>query len=554
MKALNKLELKPIIMSIYLLIFFSINNTLAQKYSPLEFRNYTPIWTHLHNTDKIPIKEGNWIFLEQNFYRAPAVIDKNVLYNVYNIVSGPAWIGGYYIEAIDITNGKLVWDHLYYSENVGERRYANRPIIKGDTLELLIHEEYSKFDTFFKPIWFVASARRMILNKNNGVILDSTFSIPKDPHPRRIPVPFPYGPTHLYYNDTNFIVINHLILTDTLTGKSSIWYNRIVLDLSNKEIGNTELYVPTKYHKLVDGLFNYDNSNNTFCTYTSETHPDSMVQQDFDIGYYYMDRNLNILTSGNLNILRSEDANTFGPYYISDDYFIFGATNYQENPYYYLALDIILFDRLGTPIERIDLRPLEINSNKVSFAQATLLKTSKGPRILICVHTRTGNSVEFYMSDGLGNIIKTNAFIINPGTKTDISLNKIDLIGENVMCHFIYRENGTGLSEAPLWSSWAMIKGEDLGIMTAIKDISLDQENTLKISPNPVSDILQIDFDKVCSGLLIVYNEIGQMVFSKNIEFTKEFNFNAGLLSNGKYNIQFITNNKVLNAQFIKVK
>ena len=99
-----------------------------------------------------------------------------------------------------------------------------------------------------------------------------------------------------------------------------------------------------------------------------------------------------------------------------------------------------------------------------------------------------------------------------------------------------------------------MIKGEDLGIMTAIKDISLDQENTLKISPNPVSDILKIDFDKVCSGLLNVYNEIGQMVFSKNIEFTKEFNFNAGLLSNGKYNIQFITNNKILNAQFIKVK
>ncbi|MBK6699933.1 MAG: hypothetical protein IPG55_08525 [Saprospiraceae bacterium] len=68
-------------------------------------------------------------------------------------------------------------------------------------------------------------------------------------------------------------------MTDTLTGKRSIWYNRIVLDISNKEIGNTELYVPTKYHKLVDGLFNYDNSNNTFCTYTSETHPDSMIQK-----------------------------------------------------------------------------------------------------------------------------------------------------------------------------------------------------------------------------------------------------------------------------------
>lgn len=532
--------------------FVWLNFIVSQQYTPLQFKNYIPIWTHLHNTDKIPIKSGNLIFLEQNFYRAPAVIDKNVLYNVYNIVFGPAWIGGYYIEAIDVTNGMLLWDHVYYSETVGERRYANRPNVKGDTLELLIHEEYSKFDTFFKPIWFVASARRLILDKRNGVILDSTFSIPKDPHARRIPVPFPYSPTHLYYNDTNFIVINHLDLTDTLTGKSSIWYNRIVLDISNKEIGNTELYVPTKYHKLVDGLFNYDNSNNTFCTYTSETHPDSMIQKDFDIGYYYMDRNLNILTSGKLNILKSADANTFGPYYISDDYFIFGATKYQENPYYYFALDIILFDRLGTAIEKVDLRPLEISSDKVSFAQSILLKTSKGPRILICVHKRTKNSVEFYLSDGLGNIIKTNTFTINPGTKTEISLNKMDLIGENVLCNFTYRENATNLNEAPLWSSWAMFKGEDLGILTTNKDVSFENENLLKISPNPANEIIQLKFDKAYSGLLNIYNEIGQLIYSTKLINDKEVNYDASGLINGYYSVQFITNNKILKSQFIK--
>ncbi len=539
----------PIIL-LNLLILYS---SFAQKYTPLQFKNYNPLWTHLHNTDKIPIKSGNWIFLEQNFYRAPAVIDENVLYNVYNIVFGPAWIGGYYVEAIDITNGMLLWDQVYYSETVGERRYANRPIVKGDTLELLIHEEYSKFDTLFKPIWFVASARRMILNKKNGVILNSTFSIPKDSSARRIPVPFPYGPTHLYYQDSQFIVINHLDLVNDTSGKGVIWYNRIVLDESNKEIGNSELYVPTKYHKLVDGLFNYDNSNNTFCTYISETHPDSMVQQDFDIGYYYMDRNLNILTSGNLNTLRTEDANRFGPYYISDDYFIFGATKYQENPYYFLALDIILFDRLGTPRERIDLRPLEISSEKVSFVQATLLKTSKGPRILICVHTRTKNSVEFYMSDGVGNIIKTNTFIINPGTKTEISLNKMDLIGEKVMCNFIYREQATRLAEPPLWSSWIMIKGEDIGILTATKDVSLEHKNTLKISPNPVNENLTIELDKAYSGLLNIYNEIGQLIFSTKLKNYKEFNYDASVLLNGYYSVQLITDNKILKSQFIKV-
>ncbi|MBK7360402.1 MAG: hypothetical protein IPI96_14385 [Saprospiraceae bacterium] len=59
-------------------------------------------------------------------------------------------------------------------------------------------------------------------------------------------------------------------------------------------------------------------------------------------------------------------------------------------------------------------------------------------------------------------------------------------MGDNILCYFIHRETATGLSPAPLWSSWIMIKGEDLGVLTANKDVSLDQDNTLKISPNPV--------------------------------------------------------------------
>lgn len=542
---------------IYLVIaicFFFSKQTVAQKYTPLTFTNYTPLWTHLHDPTKIPIREGNWIFLEQNFYKAPAVIDKNVLYNVYNIVFGPAWIGGYYLEAIDITNGKVLWDHLYYSEKVGDRRYANRPIIKGDTLELLIHEEYSKFDTLFKPIWLVASARRMILNKNNGLVLGSSFSIPKDSLARRIPVPFPYGPTHLYYNDTNFIVINHLGLNDNMTGKGVIWYNRIVLDDSNKEIGNTELYVPTKYHKLVDGLFNYDNSNNIFCTYTSETHPDSMIQRDFDIGYYYMDKNLNILTSGNLNILKTADANQYGQYFVSEDNFIFGSNFYQENPYYFKPLDMTIFNRFGNPIEKIDLRPLMINSKMTSFALATILKTSKGLRILFCVHTVTKNSLEIYISDGLGNINKTNSFMINPGTKTEILINKLDIIGNNLLCNFIYRENGTGLKESPLWSSWVMIKGEDIGIITSNKDVSQDINNELKISPNPVNENVRIEFSQTKSGMLNIYNNIGELVYSVKIKEENEFTYNTQKLIAGVYSVQLITDNEIIKSQFVKVK
>lgn len=535
-----------------LFLIIIVNYSQAQIYKPLGFKNYTPIWSHIHQTDKIPILEGNWIFLEQNNDRDPFVIDDGVLYNAYNIVFGPAWIGGYYLEAIDLTNGKLLWDHVFYSENVGERRFAQRPEMHGDTLELLIHEEYDNTDTFFRPIWFSAYPRRLSFNKRSGDIINSTFNISKDPNARKLPVPFPYGPTHLYYEGTDFIVINHLPLTDTTTGKSSVWYNRFVLDQHGKEKDNSEMYVPTKYFKISDALYDFEN-NSIFCFYSSETHQDTLTR-DFDIGFHYMDRKMKILDSGKLSSLNTGEENIFSPAFISSDYFIFRSDTIEQQPYYFKYKYLTLFDRKGTPMEKIDLRGLNINSNNINTMQSTLIQTKTGPRILSCVHSRTNRTIDFYLSDGVGQFTKTKSLQTDPGTKTEISLIKIEKVGNNILCYFIHRETATRLDPAPLWSSWIMIKGEDLGLLTTNKDVSLDQKNMLVLSPNPVSDILKIDFDKVSSGLLNVYNDMGNLVFSKNIEFAKEFNFNVSHFSNGKYNIQFIRENIMLNTQFIKVK
>lgn len=133
-------------------------------------------------------------------------------------------------------------------------------------------------------------------------------------------------------------------------------------------------------------------------------------------------------------------------------------------------------------------------------------------------------------------------------------MNKLDLVGDNVLCNFIYRENAANLNEAPLWSSWIMIKGEDIGVSTANKDVSLYKGSILKISPNPVNEKLTIEFDKVISGKLYIYNEIGHLIRSEDLYDVKEYNYNVSELLDGKYHIQFIDDNKIFNAQFIKFK
>ena len=76
----------------------------------------------------------------------------------------------------------------------------------------------------------------------------------------------------------------------------------------------------------------------------------------------------------------------------------------------------------------------------------------------------------------------------------------------------------------------------------------------LKISPNPTSDILTIEFDKVISGSLYIYNEIGHLIRSEDLYNVKEYNYNVSELLDGKYHIQFTNDNNIFNAQFIKVK
>ena len=130
----------------------------------------------------------------------------------------------------------------------------------------------------------------------------------------------------------------------------------------------------------------------------------------------------------------------------------------------------------------------------------------------------------------------------------------MQVVGKNLLCLFNYYETLTNVDPLPLWNGWVMINGEDLGIMTKNKDESLDQEKILKISPNPTSDILTIEFDKVISGSLYIYNEIGHLIRSEDLYNVKEYNYNVSELLDGKYHIQFINDNKIFNAQFIKVK
>lgn len=523
----------------------------AQQYPAVEFENYNPLWTRTSITEKIPLKV-QWYWLEQNHGNAFLTIHNKILYNVYNIFND--WINGYYLEAIDLANGNLLWDYSFYGTGKIRRRYAQHPVFHGDSMELMIFEENDSSENPFYPIWASAHAGKIIFNKNNGLVLDSSFQTTQDPQTKTLVLPFtPFNnnfSTHLYSRNSGYNYIKNTGLINSASGENFVNYEKYLLDKNGRQIDSLNLRILAKYQVIYNAIVDVDDEN-LFCIYYSENVIDSIKKSE--LAFHYMDKELNVLNSGTLNQVFLEGNNQSSVILSASKYIIVRSDsiiNKSEANLNFLSL----FDNKGNIIENLDLRHLKLRAQNADFISAVVINENNKFKVLFCVNSAISNTLTFYKSNGLGHIFEVKKMRIKADTKNSIVIRRMQVVGKNLLCLFNYYETLTNVDPLPLWNGWVMINGEDLGIMTKNNDERLDQEKILKISPNPTSDILTIEFDKVISGNLYIYNEIGHLIRSEDLYNVKEYNYNVSELLDGKYHIQFINDNKIFNAQFIKVK
>lgn len=461
----------------------------SQIYDPIKFSNYTPLWSHTHAPSKIPKIAGSWIPLEQIISNDPYLIDNGIIYNVYNIVQGNAFMGGYYLEALEIKTGTMLWDDVFYSETVGKRRYAVRPEIQGDTLALIIFHEYDKSDTLLRPMWSNSIPKRINYDKLTGKILSTTLNTQKDINAKKLGAPFPYSVSSLMYQGINFNYITHQAHIATTNGQNSIWYSQFILNDEGLAIDSNQLYVPVRYNTVLDGL-NYIDNNTIFCFNLSE-RTQGAAPKIYDLSYHYMDRQLHISQTGNMNILNTGDVNRFIPIYANSEFIITRSDSLAQDPNYLKTKYISLFNKSGQLLENINVKALNLlASDSKIMSAAFMLKDGNKKKVLFCIHSRKNNTLDFYLSDGLGKYTLKKSLKINPEMKTAFYLNKMEIIENNVLCHISYRENATGLYEVPIWSSWFMMRGSDFNITTSNNDPQ--EEITHSAYPNPSNQELNI--------------------------------------------------------------
>lgn len=523
----------------------------GQQYPALDFENYNPLWTRTSVTEKIPLKV-QWYWLEQNHGNAFLTIHNRILYNVYNIFND--WINGYYLEAIDLANGNLLWDYSYYGTGKIRRRFAQHPVFHGDSLELMIFEENDSSENPLYPIWASAHACKIIFNKNNGLVLDSSFQTTQDPQTKTLVLPFtPFNnnfSTHLYSRNSGYNYIKNTGLINSASGENFVNYERYLLDKNGRQIDSLNLRILTKYQVIYNAIVDVDDET-LFCIYHSENVIDSIKKSE--LAFHYMDKELNVLNSGTLNQVFLEGINQSSVILITSKYIIVrsdSTINKSEANLNFLSL----LDNKGNLIENLDIRHLKLRTQNADFISAVVINENNKSKVLFCVNSTISNTLTFYKSNGLGHIFEVKKMRIKADTKNSIVIRRMQVVGKNLLCLFNYYETLTNVDPLPLWNGWVMINGEDLEIMTKNKDESLDQEKILKLSPNPTSGILTIEFDKVTSGNLYIYNEIGHLMRSEDLFSVKKYNYNVSELLDGKYHIQFINDNKIFNARFIKAK
>lgn len=498
------------------LIVFIISKNNAQIFTPLEFENYTPLWTRISTTTKLPIDVQNYE-LEQGFGNAPLIIYNNKLYNVYNIFN--QYYDGYYLEAINLADGKLLWEDSYIGFQRNTRKVGLLPYIKDDVVELPIFAEFEPPDFPLYPIWIHAKAEKNSYDLNTGIKIDSTSNIITDPKAKELGTYYSFIQnkfrSRLYTEGNNYRYLINKSLFNSNTLEGLIQYESLILSPKGLILDSIGLDITTKYPVSLNHLINLED-HSLFSFSISESGQDSTyVNQPY---YHIFTRDLKILEQGDLSDKLPKSS--VYSYTISySDISNFNILTYQQFSTGDNALQYISsFDRKGKLLETIDLRPLDlVNNQKISnILQSTLIYEDNNAKILFCVSKfeKGKNQFAFYKTDGNGGYKQVKNFVAKNDLKENIVIKKLYKIGENVLCLFNYIEHETQTNPAPLWPCWIMFSGKDLEIKT---NVHIDKtSDNFDIYPNPLSNKLLIKNPNNNEGNLVIFDSFGKNVLSLN--------------------------------------
>lgn len=513
------------------------------KFQPLQFETATPIWTRVNVPEELGVITGCW--LEQAVSSDHLYIKDGILYNINTVFISD--IDGYYLQAIDLNTGNLLWDHTYIGDTLArkDRIYGQHLSFRGDSIDL----------TFFKEdnssplrIWTLGSLHKASYHIHTGI--PSNINTALKPESRSFPIPlnwFSHAIRSYLYTDTQNLklIINVYFQDSTGNGR---------LELRNYRIGPYSEVIDSniqflKFDGLPDLCYLYDINPEIIGGFVSNSYKKS-GKDYIDANLITLDHNLNLLSGCKLTT-DSLDIQFNYLYSATETNLITLASN-QNKEYYKVHKAIFDYDYQGQIQEIIDLGPLELDKyykEQTDICPVSISLDGKH-RVLFSVFSRRqGNyNLSIYLSDGNGNFRKLFDDRMLVKNKSAIGLYKSAIHENKILLYFHAIETNTGFPTDPNCSHWVVFSLKDL--LSHTEEYS-DAEARLEVIPNPHHDYFKLEIEDSYNGRVEIIDLQGKIVKTLN-RLADDQLVHTSELPTGVYWLKFVSSNTFLTKKIVK--
>ena len=524
---------------IYIFAFCILShlNATSQYLTPLQFDNYTPIWSHYALVPGLDdSQQGFWFIKEYLYYENDLILIQNIWNDQY--------LQGILVERIDHATGALKWQFSRYHTEIGTRECTRNGIIEGENLILPIYYEDNQSVTGFYSKCFLGSKT---ISLESGIMIDSFESNQQDPLNRSLLVPFnPFLPLIESYQFKLSDTTISYVVQGAMQNSSS--FRQLTMNHKGHVIDSNLLQIPVPFQSFEMEVKQIDKDRNLlFCSGFRSDQATGHIDSYCYIGVTSLDL-IPILGPIEISDELYQDRAEYKLEWTGDKYFMIRVREAKSSDPMMNDVYYVLLDYEGKILNRFKISGEELSRHYNTGIRAAYISNEQialgglefnGENHILNIYTNT-------TSENL-ELIKS---ISVQSENLNLTLNECSFTPEkNLLVHFNHKNLILPLQIKPNWSLWMLFDATDLGILTSSVDISANK--MIGLYPNPATNAIaiktEIEFNR-----FVIYDITGKVIKSRN---TNENQIDISQLPSGMYICEIYKNNEpVGKMKFIKTE
>ncbi len=551
--------MKTKILLIILSIFFVLSKTESQitPYVPVEFKNLNPVWMHV-SIDSTLIDGDKYdgmthiSFINDN--PLPYFIHNNYIYIASNTrIKTINKNEGGLIEKLDLNSGKILWTNHFDLRNNDRYEYIESIYLNNNgNIEVVTDREVKKpEDDHAGHITYGDTAHVCIRNYdiNTGDLISLRYPDSTDEESVEI--------RYSFINRTILYPLKNNMFQYVFSPTANV-YEQYLMDEKGHLLGDpmVDTIIYERDYNPDSVLYNSINKmlkvseDTLICLdllYNRNDYYHNVLNPDFDkqTKLTFYDKNLQIKKTMKIDSLLPNRYDFLRLLFANKNHIgLLGRVKHH-----YLQRDSFFYSIFNWDGE-LEKHFLSIYENE--FLSLTMTYLEKENEYLGVGISDDNRSLRFFKTNPDGGLdfikdiyFKNNGRVLVPDYLIQLDNGDIILRGTNQLKKDDLRHL--------FWYTWMRIKAEDLGLQgTSTRDLT-GQYNKLSLSPNPASDLLEIQSDNIKINKITVYDMLGRLVMDKNVPNENTYTVNVASLLPGIYSVKAIGKEKYAeSAIFVK--